>query len=71
MAVTYVRNAHVIRAGALAGTGFTKSLMVADGAVVAEADFGAVKIAVLGASALSAAIGAFVLWRASRAVAER
>jgi hypothetical protein len=45
--------------------------MVADGALVAEADFGAAKIAVFGASALSAAIGAFVLWRASRAVAER
>lgn len=54
-------------AGALAGIGFTMSLFIAGQAFPAAADFAAAKIAVFGASVLSAAIGAALLWSARRA----
>ncbi|MGZ8868101.1 MAG: Na+/H+ antiporter NhaA [Thermoanaerobaculia bacterium] len=56
-------------AGALAGIGFTMSLFIAGEAFPRPSDYAAAKIAVFGASALSAAAGVFLLWRASRASA--
>jgi NhaA family Na+:H+ antiporter len=61
-------------AGALAGIGFTMSLFIADQAFPAPDDFAAAKLAVFGASAVSALIGVAVLWaapaRRSEAVGE-
>lgn len=60
----------LIGAGALAGIGFTMSLFIAGQAFPAVADFAAAKIAVFGASVVSAIIGVVVLWNAqSRAEA--
>jgi NhaA family Na+:H+ antiporter len=53
-------------ASALAGIGFTMSLFIAGQAFPVAADFAAAKIAVFGASILSAVIGVAVLWRARR-----
>lgn len=53
-------------AGALAGIGFTMSLFIAGEAFPGASDYAAAKIAVFSASALSAAAGVFILWRASR-----
>ncbi len=53
-------------AGALSGVGFTMSLFIAGEAFPLAADFAAAKVAVFGASALAAAIGAGVLFRAGR-----
>jgi Na+:H+ antiporter, NhaA family len=53
-------------AGALAGIGFTMSLFIAGQAFPGAADFAAAKIAVFGASVLSAIIGVAVLWNAQR-----
>ncbi len=49
-------------AGALAGIGFTMSLFIAGQAFPAEGAFAAAKIAVFGASLLSAVIGVLLLW---------
>jgi NhaA family Na+:H+ antiporter len=51
-------------AGALAGIGFTMSLFIAAQAYPHSADFAAAKIAVFGASLVSALVGVAVLWRA-------
>lgn len=51
-------------AGALAGIGFTMSLFIASEAFPVPADFAAAKIAIFGASVLSAAIGVGILWNA-------
>jgi NhaA family Na+:H+ antiporter len=53
-------------AGGLAGIGFTMSLFIASQAFPSPGDFAAAKIAVFGASVLSAAIGVVVLWGAAR-----
>ena len=53
-------------AGALAGIGFTMSLLIAGVAFPAAGDFAAAKVAVLGASVLTASIGVAVLWYAGR-----
>lgn len=53
-------------AGALAGIGFTMSLFIAGEAFPVESDFAAAKIAVFGASVLSAIIGVAVLARGMR-----
>lgn len=53
-------------AGALAGIGFTMSLFIAGQAFPVHEDFAAAKIAVFGASVLSALVGVVVLWRAGR-----
>jgi Na+:H+ antiporter, NhaA family len=53
-------------AGALAGIGFTMSLFISGQAFPVEADFAAAKIAVFGASILSAIIGVWLLWGAGR-----
>jgi Na+:H+ antiporter, NhaA family len=53
-------------AGALAGIGFTMSLFIAGQALPKESDFMAAKLAVLGASVMSAVIGIAVLWSAGR-----
>ncbi|HEU4531121.1 MAG TPA: Na+/H+ antiporter NhaA [Steroidobacteraceae bacterium] len=53
-------------AGALAGIGFTMSLFIAAVAFPSAGDFAAAKIAVFGASALSAILGVAILWRAGR-----
>jgi NhaA family Na+:H+ antiporter len=58
-------------AGALAGIGFTMSLFIATRAFPVEADFAAAKIAVLGASAVSALIGIMILWYAGRPASSR
>jgi NhaA family Na+:H+ antiporter len=50
-------------AGALAGIGFTMSLFIAGQAFLVPADFAAAKLAVFGASLLSALIGVALLWR--------
>ena len=63
--------AQVVGAGALAGIGFTMSLFIAGQAFSVPSDFAAAKIAVFGASILSAVIGAVVLWRASGPEAAR
>ena len=57
-------------AGALAGIGFTMSLFIAAQAFPVASDFAAAKIAVFGASTLSAVIGVIVLWRARAPRAE-
>ncbi|HSD43499.1 MAG TPA: Na+/H+ antiporter NhaA [Burkholderiales bacterium] len=57
----------VAAAGALAGIGFTMSLFIAGQAFPDEADFAASKLAVFGASTLSAIIGVAILWRCGRA----
>jgi NhaA family Na+:H+ antiporter len=53
-------------AGALAGIGFTKSLLHAGQAFPATGDFAAAKIAVFAASVVSGLIGVAVLWNARR-----
>jgi NhaA family Na+:H+ antiporter len=58
-------------AGALAGIGFTMSLFIATRAFPVAADFAAAKIAVLGASAVSALIGIMILWYAGRTASSR
>jgi NhaA family Na+:H+ antiporter len=58
-------------AGALAGIGFTMSLFIATRAFPVAADFAAAKIAVLGASAVSALIGVMILWYAGRTASSR
>lgn len=63
--------AQLTGAGALAGIGFTMSLFIATRAFPVEADFAAAKIAVLGASAVSALIGAMILWYAGRRAPSR
>jgi NhaA family Na+:H+ antiporter len=50
-------------AGALAGIGFTMSLFIAHQAFPDPADFAAAKLAVFGASILSALVGVALLWR--------
>jgi NhaA family Na+:H+ antiporter len=50
-------------AGALAGIGFTMSLFIAGQAFPVPDDFAAAKVAVFGASVLSAVIGVALLWR--------
>jgi len=54
----------LIGAGALAGIGFTMSLFIAGEAFPGAGDFAAAKIAVFGASVLSAVLGVAVLWNA-------
>jgi len=58
-------------AGALAGIGFTMSLFIATRAFPDAGDFAAAKVAVLGASALSAVIGVIILWRAGHGARAR
>jgi NhaA family Na+:H+ antiporter len=53
-------------AGALAGIGFTMSLFIAGQAFPVATDFAAAKIAVFGASILSAIIGVAILWNAGQ-----
>lgn len=53
-------------AGALAGIGFTMSLFIASEAFRAPDDFAAAKIAIFGASILSAILGVAILWNAER-----
>jgi NhaA family Na+:H+ antiporter len=54
-------------AGALAGIGFTMSLFIASQAFPVASDFAAAKIAVYGASTLSALIGVVILyWNGER-----
>ncbi len=60
----------LIGAGTLAGIGFTMSLFIASQAMPGESDFMAAKLAVLGASVISAAIGMAVLWLAGRQAAD-
>ena len=55
----------MVGAGALAGIGFTMSLFIAGQAFPDPGDFAAGKIAVFGASALSAVLGVTILWNAS------
>ncbi len=52
----------LVGAGALAGIGFTMSLFIAGQAYPDAGDFAAAKVAVLGASVLSAAVGIVLLW---------
>ena len=54
---------HLAGAGALAGIGFTMSLFIAGEAFSLPSDFAAAKIAVFGASVISAAIGIGILWK--------
>jgi len=56
-------------AGALAGIGFTMSLFIAGQAFPPPADFAAAKIAVFGASVLSAIAGVAILWGAPASAA--
>ena len=56
----------VLGAGALAGIGFTMSLLIAQQAFAEPSDFAAAKIAIFAASILAALIGTAVLWRAGR-----
>jgi NhaA family Na+:H+ antiporter len=58
--------AQLAGAGALAGIGFTMSLFIAGEAFRIESDFAAAKIAVFGASVLSAVFGVAILIWASR-----
>ncbi|HUD96407.1 MAG TPA: Na+/H+ antiporter NhaA [Woeseiaceae bacterium] len=53
-------------AGALAGIGFTMSLFIAGQAFPVDSHFAAAKIAVFGASVVSAIIGVALLWGANR-----
>jgi NhaA family Na+:H+ antiporter len=50
-------------AGAMAGIGFTMSLFIAGQAMPAADDFAAAKIAVFGASVISALLGVAILWK--------
>jgi NhaA family Na+:H+ antiporter len=50
-------------AGAMAGIGFTMSLFIAGQAMPGADDFAAAKIAVFGASILSALLGVAILWK--------
>jgi len=54
----------LVGAGALAGIGFTMSLFIAGQAFPVAADYAAAKIAVFGASVLSAIVGVAILWNA-------
>jgi NhaA family Na+:H+ antiporter len=54
----------LIGAGALAGIGFTMSLFIAGQSFPVAADFDAAKVAVFGASILSALAGIAILWNA-------
>jgi NhaA family Na+:H+ antiporter len=54
----------LIGAGALAGIGFTMSLFIAGQSFPVMADFDAAKVAVFGASLLSALAGIAILWNA-------
>lgn len=56
----------VLGAGALAGIGFTMSLLIAQQAFAEPSDFAAAKIAIFAASILAAIIGSAVLWWAGR-----
>jgi len=56
----------LLGAGALGGIGFTMSLFIAGQAFPAEGDFAAAKIAVFGASVLSAIAGVVILWNAQK-----
>ncbi len=56
----------LLGAGALGGIGFTMSLFIAGQAFPVEADFAAAKIAVFGASVLSALAGVVILWNAQK-----
>lgn len=51
----------LVGAGALAGIGFTMSLFIAGQAFPNPSDFGAAKIAVFAASAISAIVGTVIL----------
>jgi Na+:H+ antiporter, NhaA family len=51
-------------AGSLAGIGFTMSLFIAGQAFADPGDFAAAKLAVFGASVVSALVGVAILWRA-------
>jgi len=53
----------LLGAGALAGIGFTMSLFIAGQAMPTADDFAAAKIAVFGASILSALLGVALLWK--------
>lgn len=55
----------LVGAGALAGIGFTMSLFIAGQAFPVAADYAAAKIAVFGASVLSAIVGVAILWNAT------
>ncbi|MCC6737296.1 MAG: Na+/H+ antiporter NhaA [Bauldia sp.] len=57
----------LLGAGALAGIGFTMSLFIAGQAFSLETDFAAAKIAIFGASILSALVGVAILWNANSA----
>jgi NhaA family Na+:H+ antiporter len=57
--------AQLAGAGALAGIGFTMSLFIAGQSFPDPADFSAAKIAVFGASVISALIGFAILWFAA------
>ncbi len=57
-------------AGALAGIGFTMSLFIASEAFPSAGDFAAAKIAIFGASIVSAIIGIAVLWNSEAAKTE-
>jgi len=57
----------LVGAGALAGIGFTMSLFIAGQAFPAPEDFASAKIAVFGASVVSALIGVLLLWPRSPA----
>jgi NhaA family Na+:H+ antiporter len=54
----------LVGAGALAGIGFTMSLFIAGQSFPVAADFDAAKVAVFGASILSALVGIAILWNA-------
>ena len=56
----------VLGAGSLAGIGFTMSLFIASEAFPVASDFAAAKIAVFGASVVSAAVGVTVLYAHGR-----
>ncbi len=56
----------LLGAGALGGIGFTMSLFIAGQAFPVEGDFAAAKIAVFGASVLSAIAGVVILWNAQK-----
>jgi len=58
-------------AGSLAGIGFTMSLFIAGQAFADPSDFAAAKLAVFGASVVSALVGVGILWRATAPEVER
>jgi len=51
-------------AGSLAGIGFTMALFIAGQAYALETEFAAAKVAIFGASSVSALIGVMLLWKA-------